>query len=72
VPCYRGDRATTREVAAELEKRSFDMLWIAVVLLMMLWLLGLAVKIGGALIHLLLVIALVIVLYRAIRGRRAV
>ena len=47
------------------------MLWTIAVILLILWLLGaFVVPIGGSLIHLLLVIAIVVVLYRVITGRR--
>ena len=49
------------------------MLWTIAVILLILWLLGaLVVPIGGSLIHLLLVIAIVVVLYRVITGRRPI
>ncbi|MCA1730463.1 MAG: lmo0937 family membrane protein [Actinobacteria bacterium] len=47
------------------------MLWGVVVVLVVLWLLGLVVHIGGGLIHILLVIALVVLIYNLIAGRRA-
>ena len=47
------------------------MLWTIVVILLLLWALGFAVHIGGGLIHLLLVIALIVVVVRLIQGRRA-
>jgi uncharacterized protein DUF5670 len=46
------------------------MLWTIVVILLVLWLLGLLVHIGGSLIHLLLVIAVIIVIINLIQGRR--
>jgi uncharacterized protein DUF5670 len=46
------------------------MLWTIVVILVVLWLLGLLVHIGGSLIHLLLVIALIVVIINLIQGRR--
>lgn len=48
------------------------MLWTIVVLLLILWVLGLTMKIAGGLIHLLLVIALVVVVFRLFTGRRVV
>ncbi len=49
------------------------MLWTIAVILLVLWLVGaFVVPVGGALIHLLLVIAVVVVLYQLITGRRAV
>lgn len=47
------------------------MLWTIAVILVVLWLLGFAVHIGGGLIHLLLVIAVVVVIFQLITGRRA-
>ena len=46
------------------------MLWTILVVLIVLWLLGLVMKIGGAIIHLLLVIALVIFVVNLLTGRR--
>lgn len=46
------------------------MLWTIVVILLVLWVLGLALKIASGLIHLLLVVALVIVAARMFTGRR--
>jgi hypothetical protein len=48
------------------------MLWTIVVILLILWALGFAVHVGGGLIHLLLVIALIVVVVRLIQGRRVV
>jgi Family of unknown function (DUF5670) len=48
------------------------MIWLAVILLVA-WILGWAVfHIAGALIHLLLVVAVVVFVYRLITGRRSV
>jgi len=48
------------------------MLWTIIALLVVLWLLGLIGHVGGGLIHILLVIALVILIYQLIAGRRVV
>ena len=48
------------------------MLWTIVVILIVLWLLGVVVHIGGALIHLLLVAALVVGLIKLFGGGRRV
>ncbi|MEO5896499.1 MAG: lmo0937 family membrane protein [Vicinamibacterales bacterium] len=48
------------------------MLWTIVVILLVLWLLGFSMKIAGGLIHLLLVIALIVIVFRLLAGRRAV
>jgi len=49
------------------------MLYALAVILLVLWLLGfLAFHVGGGLIHLLLVVAVVVVVYQLITGRRVV
>ena len=49
------------------------MLWTIAVILLVLWVLGaLVFKIAGGLIHLLLIIAAVVVVYRLVTGRRPV
>lgn len=48
------------------------MLWTIVAILLILWLLGFTVWHVGALIHILLVIALVIIVINLISGRRPV
>ena len=48
------------------------MLWTVAVILFVLWLLGFfAFQVGGGLIHALLVIAVIVVLFNLISGRRA-
>jgi len=48
------------------------MLWTIVLILILLWILGFSIHIGGGLIHLLLVIALIIAIVRLIQGRPVV
>jgi len=49
------------------------MLWTIVVILLILWLLGaFIVPVGGSLIHLLLVIALIVIIWNFVAGRRSV
>lgn len=49
------------------------MLWTICLILLVLWALGLATSYtAGGLIHILLVVALVIVVFRLIQGRRVV
>jgi hypothetical protein len=49
------------------------MLWTIAVLLIVLWLLGWGVfNVAGGLIHLLLIIAAIVIVYRLITGRRPV
>lgn len=49
-----------------------NIIWTVVVILVILWALGFAVNIGGGLIHLLLVLALIGIVYNLITGRRIV
>ena len=46
------------------------MIWTILVVLLILWLLGFSLHIGGGLIHLLLVVAVVVVLFNLITRRR--
>jgi hypothetical protein len=46
------------------------MLWTIVVLLAILWLLGFSFQVGGGLVHLLLVAALIAVVFNVVSGRR--
>jgi hypothetical protein len=49
------------------------MLWTIVLILVIMWLAGfVAFHVGGGLIHLLLVIALVIIVYQLLTGRRGI
>ena len=49
------------------------MLWTLAVILFIAWLLGFGVfHVAGGLIHLLLVLAVIVILYRVITGRRPV
>ncbi len=47
-----------------------NVVWSVVVILIVLWALGFAVNIGGGLVHLLLVLALIGIVYNLIIGRR--
>jgi Family of unknown function (DUF5670) len=46
------------------------MLYTIAVILVVLWLLGLVAHIAGGFIHLLLVVALIMVIYNVVTGRR--
>jgi hypothetical protein len=48
------------------------MLWSLIVLLLILWVLGFSFHVAGGLIHLLLVVALIVLVFQLITGRRAV
>ncbi|CCF82842.1 lmo0937 family membrane protein [Nitrolancea hollandica] len=49
-----------------------SILWALIVILVVVWLLGFLAHIGGGLIHLLLVIALVVLVVNLINGRSTV
>ena len=46
-------------------------LWAVIVVLVVLWLLGLLLRVAGGFIHLLLVIALIVLIYNLVVGSRA-
>ncbi|HEV8434383.1 MAG TPA: lmo0937 family membrane protein [Thermoanaerobaculia bacterium] len=48
------------------------MLWLIIVILLILWLGGFAFHVGGGLIHILLVIAVIVLIFQLITGRRAI
>ncbi len=48
------------------------MLWTIFAILVILWLLGFSLHVAGSLIHILLVIALVVLIFNLISGRRGV
>jgi hypothetical protein len=48
------------------------MLWTIVAVLLILWLLGFTLHVAGGLIHLLLVVAVIVVIFNLVSGRRAV
>jgi hypothetical protein len=45
------------------------MLWTIFVILLVLWLLGFTLHIGGSLIHILIVIAVIVLIFNLISGR---
>jgi uncharacterized protein DUF5670 len=55
---------------AQFSSEADGMLWTIVVILLVLWLLGITLKITSGLIHLLLVIALIVIVVRLLSGRR--
>jgi len=48
-----------------------NLIWTGVVVLFVLWVLGFSINIGGGLIHLLLVLAVVGIVYNLVIGQRA-
>ena len=49
-----------------------NLLWLIIVILLILWLGGFALHVGGGLIHLLLVIAVIVLIFQLVTGRRSV
>jgi len=47
------------------------MLWTIFIILLILWLLGFSLHVGGGLIHLLLVVGLVVLIINLVSGRRS-
>ena len=48
-----------------------NILWAVALILVVLWLFGLTLHVGGGLIHLLLVVALITVVVRVVMGSRS-
>ena len=48
------------------------LLWAILVIVVAIWLIGFLAHIGGGLIHILLVVALIILIYNLVVGRRSV
>ena len=47
-----------------------NVLWTIVAILLILWLLGFSFSVGGSLVHLLLVVAVVVIVINLVSGRR--
>jgi len=48
------------------------MLWTIIVVLFILWLLGFTLHVGGGLIHILLVLAVIVLIFNLLSGRRGI
>ena len=59
------------EIHVRVREWKVDMLWTIFVVLLILWLLGFSLHIGGGLIHLLLVVGLVVLVINLLSGRRS-
>jgi len=55
---------------AEVLKKGEFMLWTIFVILLILWLLGFSFHLAGGLIHILLVVAVIVLIYNLLVGRR--
>jgi Family of unknown function (DUF5670) len=49
-----------------------NILWLIIVVLVILWLGGFAMQIGGNLIHALIVIAIIVLIFQLVTGRRRI
>ncbi|MEA5534657.1 lmo0937 family membrane protein [Crocosphaera sp. XPORK-15E] len=47
-----------------------NLIWTVAVILFIFWVLGFSINIGGSLIHILLVLALIAIVYNLMTGRR--
>jgi hypothetical protein len=56
--------------AAKVVAGGIRMLWTVVVILLVLWVMGFTLHVAGGLIHALLVIALIVIVFRLLSGRR--
>jgi hypothetical protein len=63
-------KGASRHEEKETQSEGTSMLWTIFVILVVLWLLGFTIHIGGGLIHILLVIALIVLIVQLIQGRR--
>jgi DnaK suppressor protein len=68
---YFAVKSWDKECSANGHRRKI-MLWTIVAVLIILWLLGFSLHIAGGLIHLLLVVAVVVIIFNLLSGRRAV
>ena len=70
--CIECERAPDRTVisGARGAGEKANMLWTIFVILGILWLMGFSLNVGGGLIHLLLVVALVVLVVNLVTGRR--
>jgi hypothetical protein len=59
-------------IVKKIDKEIPTMLWTILVILLVLWLIGMLSSVGGNLIHLLLVVAVVVLIINLVTGRRAV
>ncbi len=49
-----------------------NIIWLVVFIVVALWLIGLITRVAGGLIHLLLIVALILIVYNLITGRRSI
>lgn len=63
---------TDKSGVPAMPEKDTKMLWTIFVIVVVLWLLGFSFHIAGGLIHLLLVVALIILIFNLVTGRRRV
>jgi hypothetical protein len=73
-PC--GHASGTAEPASGIragrkEENMGNLLWLIIAILVILWIGGFAMHVGGNIIHVLLVIAVIVLIFQLITGRRA-
>jgi hypothetical protein len=68
---HRGHPGDCQLWGAGNAEKERNMLWTIFVILVVLWLLGFTLHIGGALIHILIVIAVIVLIINLVTGRRA-
>lgn len=56
-------------IEQSLEERKMQMFWTIIGLLILLWVLGLVFKIAAGFVHILLIIAVILIVYKVIKGR---
>ncbi len=66
--CLYGHLAITKSV--ETEVRKAPMLWTISAVMLVLWILGFSLHLGGGFIHLLLLVALIVLIWNTRTGRR--
>ena len=71
---YHNERSAVGETLLQLKQNGehLTMLWTILVILVILWLLGFSLHIGGGLIHILLVLAVIVLIFNLLSGRRGI
>jgi hypothetical protein len=64
--------ATSGQHVRKYLQETTHMLWTIIVILFILWLLGFTLHVGGGLIHILLVLAVIVLIFNLLTGRRGV
>lgn len=70
-PIHRGPTGVRFRSIIRFRGRKQEMIWTIFVILIILWLTGLLGHIGGNLIHIVLVVAVIVLIFNLLTGRRA-